>query len=95
MNLLLLLFVLANAADLWTTITNLSLGCSELNPLYQGSTLHIVTVKGLVVALLTALVTGLDRRGYFRYARIVIWTGIIAAFGAATWNLSIMPYCGR
>lgn len=94
MRLLLIPFVLAQVADLGTTITNLSLGCTELNPLYHGSTLQMVSTKGLVTVGLCLGILWLEHRGNLRHARLVAWTGIMAAGVAALWNASIMPYCG-
>ena len=88
-------FVLAQCADVWTTVTNLSLGCDELNPLYQGSTLHILTVKSTVTTGIGILVWWLHGRGCTQHANLILWTGIIAACSAATWNFWLMPYCGR
>ena len=92
---LLIPFVLAQCADVWTTVTALAMGCGEANPIYQGSPVHITTVKSTATMGIGIGVWYLYRKGYTRYAKLILWTGILVAFGAAAWNLSIMPYCER
>lgn len=86
-------FVTGQSADVITTILALQAGCAEANPLYQGSVLHLVTVKGLVTLVLCAGVGALVRNGHARWARLVLWTGILTAGAAAAWNTYLLPYC--
>lgn len=87
-----LLLVLAHTADLWTTHLGLSRGCQELNPLYGlvgYSLLGMGAIKGICVALIGLLAAGANPRT----RRVVLWTGIVAGFGAAVWNLLVIPSC--
>ena len=87
-------FVLAQAADLGTTLFNLSRGCYELNPVFQGGTMHLVVAKLCITTGVCVLAWVLETGGYARYARIMLWTGLITAGMAAGWNAVISPLCG-
>lgn len=87
-----LLLVLAHAADLWTTHLGLSRGCVELNPLYGlvGYWMPaMIAIKGLCVALIEAIAWTANPRT----RRVALWTGIVAGFGAAAWNIIVIPQC--
>jgi len=95
---LIVAFVIAQAADLGTTVVNLSHGCTEFNPIYQGTTAHLVSMKLFVTVGTWGVVWGLNKHGSKmagRYAKVIIWSSLIAAGSAAMWNLWIAQYCGK
>ena len=95
MKTLLLTFALAQAADLGTTLVNLDNGCRELNPIYRGTTPELVTKKVVISFGIGGYSAWLHKKDKKRLAKIIIWTGIGAGFGAAAWNTHIMPQCGK
>ena len=84
--------VLANTADIWTTHLGLSSGCVELNPLYGLVGYYfpaMVAIKTISVGLIGVIALAAP----CRLRAIMLWTGILAGFGAAAWNLLVIPSC--
>jgi len=96
MKVLMLALVLAQGADLGTTLYGLHQGCSELNPLlmaYSPSMPAMVALKSGSVVIVGALAWGAKRQGLTRQATVILWTGIGVGLAAAAWNVHQWPYC--
>ena len=89
---LLIIMVLAHAADLATTHLGLARGCVELNPVYGlvgYSFPAMVAIKATCVGTIGAMAVAADHR----LSRVILWTAIVAGAGAAAWNLYVMQAC--
>lgn len=78
-------------ADLATTGIGLALGCSEANPLFGGSVLAIVAVKGYLMLACQAQAERTPKA--FSMATAHNWSAAVGG-GAALWNLTKLGSCG-
>lgn len=87
MKTLVVLFALAQGADLGTTALALGRGCHEGNPTLSRAPLgRIATVKGSAVGMEFSVAWGAHKRGHDKAAKAILWTGIVAGSVAAVWN---------
>ena len=84
---------LAQGADVATTVYGLNHGCREINPLLAGrSTSTLIAVKtGTTMAI--SVIAWKHRSHHPKTTKMILWTGIIAGVGAATWNMTQIPHC--
>ena len=95
MKTLILVFALAQGADVTTTAVGLHRGCIETNPLYgqRPDIGWIVASKSLSTLLVSGIAWKAHKTRHSRVARILMWTGIGVGGGAATWNMHQLPAC--